>query len=197
MNMNTQNTETWNRTSETGSGENWFTGDQTMKQGNAVDSTSDNYVELKYRSTENFSTAAMAKGIGFFSIALGLAEVLMPAQLGELAGVSRSHRSFLPALGLREIAHGLGILRSAKPTAAVWTRVGGDVLDLAYLGASFISDDTNKRRLVGSTLAVLGVAALDVYCAQKLSSENWQQATGNPKAPTTIGQPSGRRAFSA
>jgi len=139
----------------------------------------------------------MAKGIGYFSIALGLAEVLMPSRLGELAGVSRGHRSFLPALGLREIAHGLGILKSAKPTTAVWTRVGGDVLDLAYLGASFISDDSNKRRLVGSTLAVLGVAALDAYCATKLSSENWQNAQGNPNAPTTVGQPSGRMAVNA
>jgi len=163
---------------------------------NGVDHSSDNYVELKYRSTENLTTATMARSIGYFSIALGLAEVLMPTQLGELAGVSRSHRSFLPALGLREIAHGLGILRSAKPTTAVWTRVGGDALDLAYLGASFVSDDSNKRRLVGTTLAILGVAALDVFCAQKLSSENWQQAAGNPTAPSTVGQPSGRQSSS-
>jgi hypothetical protein len=162
---------------------------------NGVDHMSDDFVELKYRSTENLSTAAMARGIGLFSIALGLAEVFMPSQLGELAGIARSHRTYLPALGLREIAHGLGILNSAKPTTAVWTRVGGDVLDLAYLGASFASEDSNKRRLIGATAAVLGVAALDVICAQKLSSENWRQAKGNPKAPTTIGQPSGRRAF--
>src|SRR5215203_1815264 len=89
---------------------------------------SDSFTELKYRSTANYSTATMAKGIGIFSIALGLAEVLMPNQIGELAGISRSHRSMLPALGAREIAHGLGIMRSAKPTTAVWTRVGGDVL---------------------------------------------------------------------
>jgi hypothetical protein len=169
----------------------------TDANANSVDQTSDSFVELKYRSPENLATVTMAKGIGYFSIALGLAEVLMPSQLGELAGISRSHRSFLPALGLREIAHGLGILKSAKPTTAVWTRVGGDVLDLAYLGASFISYDGNKRRLVGSTLAVLGVAALDAYCASKLSSQNWQNVQGNPNAPTTVGQPSGRMSVNA
>jgi len=166
-------------------------------QANRVDQKNDSYVELKYRSTENMATATMAKGIGYFSIALGLAEVFMPSRLGEMAGISSSHRSFLPALGLREIAHGLGILKSSKPTTAVWTRVGGDVLDLAYIGASFISDDSNKRRLVGSTLAVLGVAALDAYCAAKLSSDNWQNAQGNPNAPTTVGQPSGRMPVNA
>src|SRR6476661_5176581 len=72
---------------------------------NTVDQSSDSFVELKYRSPENLATISMAKGIGYFSIALGLAEVLMPSQLGELAGISRSHRSLLPALGLREIAH--------------------------------------------------------------------------------------------
>lgn len=156
----------------------------------------DNHVELKYRSTRNYSTAAMAKGLGIFSIALGLAEVLMPNQLGELAGVSRSHRKFLPALGLREIAHGVGILQSAKPTTAVWTRVGGDALDLAFLGASFASDQGNKTRLTGATAAVLGVAALDLICAKQLSSQNWHEGT-NPKAPTTVGQSSGRRSFIA
>jgi hypothetical protein len=157
----------------------------------------DNYVELKYRSVENFKTAGLAKQIGFFSIGLGLAEVLFPAQLGELTGISRRHRSVLPVLGAREIAHGLGILRSAKPTLAVQTRVGGDAIDLAFLGASFFAPDSNKRRLIGAAAAVLGVAALDVICAKRLSSENWQNAEGNPAAPTTVGQPHGRRAFSA
>ena len=163
---------------------------------NSSPAMDDNYVELKYRSTRNYSTAALARGIGIFSIALGLAEVLMPNRLGELAGVSRSHRKFLPALGLREIAHGVGILRSAKPTTAVWSRVGGDALDLAFLGASFASDQGNKARLTGATAAVLGVTALDVICAQQLSDQNWREST-NPKAPTTLGQPSGRAAFVA
>ncbi|MBV9241254.1 MAG: hypothetical protein JO314_04525 [Acidobacteria bacterium] len=157
----------------------------------------DNYVELKYRSLENFKSAGLANQVGFFSIGLGLAEVLMPAQLGELAGVSRSHRAFLPVLGAREIAHGLGILASAKPTTAVQSRIAGDAVDLAFLGVSFASKGSNRKRLLGATIAVLGVAALDLICARRLSKENWRKAQGNPKAPSTVGQPHGRRAFSA
>lgn len=160
------------------------------------DAASDNWVELKYRTADNLTTAKMAKGIGLFSIALGLAEVLMPTQTGALAGLNHKQRSFLPALGLREIAHGIGIMKSAKPTTAVWTRVGGDAIDLAFLVMAFMSNDTNKRRLVGSTVAVLGVTALDVLCAAKLSSQNWDQE-GNPGAPTTVGQTSGRLSYSA
>jgi len=44
---------------------------------------------------------------------------------------------------------------------------------------------------------VLGVAALDAYCASKLSSEKWQNVQGNPNAPTTVGQPSGRMPVNA
>ena len=157
----------------------------------------ENVVELKYRSLENVANGKMAKGIGLFSIALGMAEVLMPGQMAGLIGVSDRYRKFLPLLGAREIAHGVGIMSSAKPTTAVWTRVGGDVLDLAYLGAAFMSHDTNKRRLTGATLAVLGVGVLDLVCAQRLSSDRWSENDGNPMAPTTVGQPSARRSAEA
>jgi hypothetical protein len=148
--------------------------------------------ELKYRSTTNVATAKLAKGLGVFSIALGLSELLMPAQVGELIGVSQRFRAFLPLLGLREIAHGIGILSQQKPTESVWSRVGGDAIDLAYLGAAFMAPENNKNRLTGATLAVLGVTALDIMCAQALSAEDWGAAK-NPTAPTTVGQPSARQ----
>lgn len=159
--------------------------------------TDDDFVELKYRSVDNIATSKMAKGLGLFSIALGLAEVLAPAQVGEMAGVSNRFKTALPVLGAREIAHGIGILSSAKPTTAVWTRVGGDAIDLAYLGAAAFGTGSNKKRLIGAAVAVLGVTALDLFCAQKLSSTNWSESDGNPMAPTTIGQASGRKTMDA
>lgn len=165
-------------------------------QSDAQTFSGEDHVELKYRSVKNVSTAKFAKGLGVFSIALGLAEVLAPAQVGELIGVSNRYRKFLPILGLREIAHGIGILYQAKPTEAVWTRIAGDAVDLAFLGAAFTAEENNKTRLTGATIAVLGVAALDLLCAQQLSSQNWRDE-GNPMAPTTVGQTSGRRAASS
>jgi len=162
-----------------------------------ADEANSDAVELKYRSVSNVASGKLAKSMGLFSIALGLTEVLMPARLGEAIGVSNRYRTFLPALGAREIAHGLGIMNSAKPTTAMWTRVGGDVIDLAYLGAAFMGKDTNKRRLAGATLAVLGVGVLDLICAQRLSSQQWSEHDGNPMAPTTVGQPSARRMANA
>lgn len=164
---------------------------------NQQPNSGEDYVELKYRSTEYVATAKLAKGLGLFSIALGLMEVLAPGPVGELIGVGDQHRRLLPALGLREIAHGVGILRQTKPTTAVWTRVAGDAIDLAFLGAAFASDETNKKRLTGATLAVLGVAALDVLCAQQLSNQNWRENDANGITPTTVGQSSGRQTTNA
>jgi hypothetical protein len=148
--------------------------------------------ELKYRSAANVGTGKLAKGLGYFSIGLGLMELLMPGQVGEMIGVSRRYRAFLPVLGLREIAHGAAILSQQKPTEGVWSRVGGDVIDLAYLAAAFAGKENNKNRLTGATIAVLGVTALDVMCASALSSEDWGAAK-NPTAPTNVGQPSARQ----
>jgi hypothetical protein len=147
--------------------------------------------ELKYRSVKNASTGNLAKGLALFSIGLGLAEVLAPARMRELSGVSPRHHAFVPLLGLREIAHGVAILSQQKPTEAVWSRVAGDAIDLAFLGANFMEPDTNKNRLLGATIAVLGVTALDVVCAQQLSSQDWGEGK-NPSAPTTVGQSSAR-----
>lgn len=152
----------------------------------------DYLVELKYRDPANLVTGKIATGLGIFSIVLGLAEVLAPSKLGAMIGINDGRRALLPALGIREIASGIGILASTKPTAAVWSRVGGDAIDLAYLGSAFMSRGSNKTRLLGATAAVLGVTALDVACGQQLSAQDWTTSVGNPSAPTTVGQSSAR-----
>jgi ribosomal protein L30/L7E len=167
--------------------------DRSKPPGMNGENTEEYFVELKYRSVNNLAAAALAKKLGLFSIALGMAEVLMPAQLGELVGISRGHRKFLPLLGLREIGHGVAILKGNTPTAGVRSRIPGDALDLAFLGASFTSKDSNRSRLIVSTAAVVGVAALDLWCSKRLESEEWSEARGNRKAPTTVGQTSGRQ----
>jgi len=176
------------------------TADKTQNARQSSDAASENesdsqidLTELKYRNVENVSAAKFAKGLGIFSIALGLAELLAPAQVGELIGVSPKYRTLLPVFGLREIASGVGIMMQAKPTESVWSRVGGDAIDLAYLGAAFTGEENNKRRLTGAAIAVLGVTALDIMCAQALSSQDWSDADGNLLAPTTVGQASARQ----
>ena len=112
----------------------------------------------------------LAIGLGWFSIALGLAEVAAPGRVARLIGLPEdaTTRSTLRGLGAREIANGIAILSEPDNSKWVWARVGGDVMDLSLLGATLQAEDTLLGRTVGAAAALLGVTALDVACARRL-----------------------------
>jgi hypothetical protein len=155
--------------------------------------SSADYVELKYRNPANLAAGKFASGLALFSLGLGLAEAMMPETMAKMIGVDEEQSTSIRALGLREIGHGISIMMSQKPTAQLWARVGGDALDLAYLGYQASKDDTNKTRLAIAAGAVIGATALDVMCAKMLSSQDWTMDKVNPKAPTNVGQTSARQ----
>ena len=116
------------------------------------------------------SAKKLAKGLGWFSIGLGLAELLAPRAIASISGVSKRRTSLIRLYGLREIASGITIFSQQNPAGGVWSRVAGDALDLASLGAAAASPDSNKGRLAFATANVLAVTALDVICAKQLSN---------------------------
>jgi uncharacterized membrane protein len=133
----------------------------------------------------NINAEQLAHGLGWFSIGLGLAEVLAPRGVARVAGI-KGNTALIRLFGLREIASGIAIfLQGKKPAAAVWSRVAGDALDLAALGKAFASPDSNKGRLAFATANVLTVTALDVLCAQQLSSNN-STTTGGTNVKKSI-----------
>jgi uncharacterized membrane protein len=113
----------------------------------------------------------LARGLGWFSIGLGLAAMAAPRCLARLIGVSGDgeSRTVLRAVGLREIATGVGILAQRRPTGWLWARVGGDVMDLALLASALKSDHARQDRVAAATAAVVGVTALDLFCSEQLS----------------------------
>jgi uncharacterized membrane protein len=118
------------------------------------------------------SAKRLAKGLGWFSIGLGLAELLAPRAIANISGVSNKHTGLIRLYGLRELAAGITIFSQEKPTEGVWSRVAGDALDLASLGAAAANPETKKGRLAFATANVLAVTALDVICARQLSNDN-------------------------
>jgi len=124
------------------------------------------------------NAGALAKGLGWFSIGLGLAEIFAPRQLARTIGVANGNTSLLPLLGMRELASGIGILTQTQHSS-VWlkSRVAGDVIDLGLLGLAFSARGSSRTRLAIATAAVAGVTALDV-----LSSAQ----TANGQTPRTI-----------
>ena len=101
---------------------------------------------------------SMARGLGWFSIGLGLAEVLAPRVLTRGLGME-GNEQLVRAYGLREIATGIGILSSDQPAPWIWGRVGGDALDMATLAAGLQPDNPKKYNVEMALAAVAGVTA--------------------------------------
>ena len=123
------------------------------------------------RGQADTATDTLARGLGLFSIALGVVEVAAPRALARALGM-KGQEGLIAGYGVREIATGIGILASKDPTPWIWGRVAGDGLDLATL-ATALEDSNPKKGNVGIAMAaVAGVTALDLYCAQTLSWES-------------------------
>jgi len=120
------------------------------------------------------SAKRLAKGLGWFSVGLGLAELLAPKAIAKISGVSNTHTGLIRLYGLRELASGIAIFSQKKPTEAVWSRVAGDAVDLASLGMAFTSPNAKRGRVAFATANVLAVTALDLICAKQLTGNGNQ-----------------------
>jgi hypothetical protein len=112
---------------------------------------------------------AVARGLGWFSIALGMAELVAPRALAQWLGMPGSE-PLLRAYGAREVGTGIGILAADDPTGFVWGRVGGDALDVATLATGLNADNPRKGNVGLALAAVLGVTLLDAACATALAN---------------------------
>lgn len=118
----------------------------------------------------------VARGLGWFSLVLGTAELLAPRRLARMLGI-RGAEPVLRACGARELASGIATLGVA-PRAGLWSRVAGDLLDLALLAAvarrplrrPFRRPRT--RRNIGIAMAsVAAVLVVDALAATSLQRQ--------------------------
>ena len=121
--------------------------------------------QAKSREIQN----SLVTGLGWFSLGLGLAEVVTPGSVSRLIGIrnDETSRNVLRGFGMRELAAGVGILTQQRPAGWVWSRVAGDVLDMASL---LSARKTNPARVAVFTAAVAGITALDIMCSRELTA---------------------------
>lgn len=130
---------------------------------------------FKYGSNSSLSAGdALVRGIGLFSIGLGVAELVAPGRIARTFGLD-GKENLLRAYGVREIGSGIGTL-STDPVPALWSRVGGDALDLATLalGAKRDDDRGRKNAMIGIA-AVAGIAALDAFAASMMAKRGGER----------------------
>jgi hypothetical protein len=120
----------------------------------------------------SFTTAdRMARLLGWFSIGLGLAELIAPGRIAKAVGLE-GKEGLLRAYGGREIASGVGAL-SVDAGPAMWSRVAGDLIDLGTLasGARNAPDEDQRRYAGYAIAAVVGVTLLDLFVASTLTKQ--------------------------
>lgn len=117
----------------------------------------------------------LARFLGWFSVALGTAQVAAPKTMCKVVGADEDGiaPTVMRAMGMREIVQGLGILTRPKPTGWLWSRVGGDALDLSLLA---VTARKGHKRTIFAIMNTLPIAIADVFESKHLSA--------GPAAPT-------------
>lgn len=114
------------------------------------------------------SPEQLARGLGWLSIGIGIAQVLAPRTVARLIGVPVP-AALTMLCGVREIVSGIGILTQDDPAPWLRARVAGDALDLAGMGAGLMVPGADRRRIAVATAAIAGITAADVYCSRELA----------------------------
>ena len=121
---------------------------------------------------------AWASALAWFSVGLGVTQLLAPDALAKLIGARKRGRTraLMRALGARELMVGLGLLRARRPSAArrtapwLWSRVAGDIVDLGLLARLARAPRRSRGssgRVLNALLAVAGVTVLDVLAGRR------------------------------
>ncbi len=130
------------------------------------------------------SSRQVARGLAWFGIGLGLAELLAPGTVARAAGL-RGRERLLQVFGAREIASGVLVLAAKDPEAWLWTRVAGDALDGLLLSAGMRAGNPDRQRAVLATLAVAPVVVLDaLYARRSLGRETAEYMPAPASGPT-------------
>jgi uncharacterized membrane protein len=118
---------------------------------------------------DKVDATGLIRGLGWFGVTLGIAELAVPRLLADAIGVDRDGPApaILRAMGVREIASSAAVLVRPDHPAPRWARVIGDAIDIGLLGLALTSPGTGKRRLALALGMVAGVTALDVIAARR------------------------------
>ena len=128
-------------------------------------------MDYQQRNNRRKGAERAAIGLGWFSIGLGMAELLFSRPLARAMGM-RGEERLLQFYGLREIATGVGVLTAEKRGPWIWGRVAGDGLDIATLVAQ-LPDSPRKGGIALALAAVAGATAMDVVTAKALTEAEY------------------------
>lgn len=122
-------------------------------------SAGDPRVERKGPSSLS-SADRLARALGWFSIGLGIAELVVPGKLARTLGLD-DKEGLIRAYGARELASAVPTLSIDKPIGLA-ARIGGDALDLGTLATALRRNNPKRRNAAIATAMVAGITLLDL-----------------------------------
>ena len=126
----------------------------------------------------------LSRALGWFSLCLGLVQILAPGRLLSAIGLrpSGGRVAVTRLVGVRELTAAPGLLVSSAPVGWLAARVGGDVMDLALLAGAHVARGRG-RRPVGPAMALVAAIGVVDAAATVLA---WRERARRARHPDRI-----------
>lgn len=115
-------------------------------------------------------TDGLGRALGWFSLGLGLVELLAPHRVTRVLGME-GKESLVRAYGMREISSGVLSLSTEKHVG-LWSRVGGDVIDILTLLPALRDDNPKKQNVTAALALVGGITLIDLMAAEGTTTQH-------------------------
>lgn len=138
------------------------------------------------------SADRLARALGWFSIGLGVIEMLAPERLARSLGLE-DKRGLIRAYGARELASAVPTL-SIDKSVGIAARIGGDALDLGTLATALRRDNPKRSNALLATALVAGITVLDLLAYTGVKSAHSRGARSARDYSSRKGLPRGAQA---
>ncbi len=130
----------------------------------------------------------LARALGWFSIGLGVAQMLAPRRITRVLGM-RGQEGLVRAYGAREVASGVLAL-SVDRSIGLRSRMVGDAVDAATLITALRPGNPKRDNVMLALAMVAGVTLLDVLADRTLTARHGRE---RPRGPQRVMPRSGDR----
>lgn len=141
------------------------------------------------RESQDRASQGLARFLGWFSLGLGAAALAARPRVSRLCGIddSPAAQTVLQVAGVRELGHAAALLVPRRAGWGAWTRVAGDVMDLAACGQAMRHrGGERRRRLMYTTGAIAGITAVDLYTAVRATRGRRMKGGNRAQAAVTV-----------
>ncbi|WP_257557521.1 hypothetical protein [Sphingobium sp. CFD-2] len=122
---------------------------------------SDGDPRVEQKGPSSMSSAdRLARALGWFSIGLGITELVAPGRIARALGLD-DKEGLIRAYGVRELSSAIPTLSVDKPLGLA-ARIGGDALDLATLATGLHRDNPKRGNAAIAIALVAGITLLDI-----------------------------------